>query len=259
MEREKEKEKEKVLDIIQNDNVDDMREYLDEGGNVDLIMNGVTPLCIAESKEMAELLLNRGANYRIISSRGYTPFIWQAAKLNDEVLQVLLDKDPKLIYDRKGFRDNRETALHTCLHNGYRSSLECVKVLLANEPKIDVNGVTDDGFTDDAYTPLDYAVDTDDVASEDIIKLLVDNGAYRRSDKPSKHDGFIKKYLASKKIGKFMTNIKSKRNTLHNSWRGPNGNNGGNAYQALKSKVNRSGVFKSNSRKRKTRKNRKIR
>jgi ankyrin repeat protein len=250
-------EKNKLLDFLYEDDVEGMRKYLDEGGNVDLIIHGVTPLCIAESEEMAQLLLNRGANYRIISSRGYTPFIWQAEKLNDEVLQVLLDKDTKLIYDRKGFRDNRETALHTCLHHGYRSSLECVKVLLANEPKIDVNGVTDDGYTDDAYTPVDYAVETDDVASKDIIKLLLDNGAYRRSDRPSKHDDFIKKYLASKKIGKFMTNIKSKRNTLRNAWRGPNENNGGNAYQALKAKVNRSGVFKSNSRKRKTRKNRK--
>ena len=231
-----------------------MRKYLDHGGNVDrIIHNGkMTLISKANSKEMAELLVRKGANLRILGDRGMTPILFQASRGNAEVIKVLLKADPKLIYDRSGFRDNRETLLHKCVLGADNKALECVKVLLAHEPKIDINGLTvyadyaDEG-EEEEFTPLDYAVQTDGPATKEIIKLLIDNGAIRHSTQSSDYDAFIDEYIASKKIGKFMIGVNSKRRTLHNAWRPPNINNpnnqGGEAYQALLKKVNISEEF----------------
>ena len=238
----------KLLDILRNDNVAKMEEYLTNGGNPDYFINrGEVPLNLARSKEMAQLLIDKGANTRM-HTRGRTPIIWQAMRSNPEVIKVLLNHDPKLIYDRAGLSENRETLLHKCILSDHAKSLECIKILLAHKPAIDINGVTDDGDTDEAFTPLDYAVHTDNPLTQDIIKLLIDHGAVRRDTRPAMYDAFVKEYKASKKIGKFMKNVKSKRNTLRNAWQP-----GGEAYEALKNKVNRNGAF---SKARKTRKNR---
>ena len=237
-----------LVDILRNDNVGKMAEYLESGGSPDYYINGrEVPLNLARSKEMAQLLIDKGANLRM-HTRGRTPIVWQAMRSNPEVIKVLLDKDPKLIYERAGFSEDRETLLHKCVLSDDAESLECIKILLAHKPPIDINGVTDDGDTDEAFTPLDYAVHTDNSLTQDIIKLLVDHGAVRRDGRPAMYDAFVKEYKASKKIGKFMKNVKSKRNTLRNAWQP-----GGEAYQALKNKVNRNGAF---SKGRKTRKNR---
>lgn len=183
---------------------------------------------------------------------------------NARVIKDLLTTDPRLIYTRSGVRDNRETLLHKCVSGGDYTSLECVKVLLAHEPKIDINGLTDyadyadyadegEGEGEEEFTPLDYAVQTHGPATKEIIKLLIDNGAIRQSSQPSDYDAFIDEYIASKKIGKFMIGVNSKRRTLHNSWRAPNINNpnnqGGEAYQALLEHVKNSGKFSRKSHK----------
>ena len=184
-------------------------------------------------------------------------------------IKKLLERDPNLIRARSPARDDRETLLHKCVMGGNNYSLECVKVLLAHEPKIDINGLTDAG-EDEGLTPLDYAVQSNGPATKEIIKLLIDNGATRESPQPSEYDAFIDEYIAGKKIGKFMIGVNSKRRTLHNAWRAPNINNpdntnnrGGEAYQALLAKVEKSGNFSRKSRKwskpRKSRKGYKLR
>ena len=105
--------------------------------------------------------------------------IREASKLNPnaEEIKKLLEGDPNLIRARSPARDDRETLLHKCVMGGNNYSLECVKVLLAHEPKIDINGLTDDGMTDKGFTPLDYAFQSEGPAKGEIIKLLEDNGA----------------------------------------------------------------------------------
>jgi len=211
----------KLLDILRNDKVDEMAEYL-EGGNPDYFINGEVPLNLARSKEMAQLLLDKGANDSIITRR-HTPILWQAMRSNPDVIKVLLNHNPKLIYDRASLSEDRETLLHKCVLSGTEKSLECIKILLAHKPAIDINGVTDDGDTDEAFTPLDYAVHTNNDKTWDIIELLLDNGAVRRDDRPSNYDISIREYMAAKKISKFVNNKTNLRRKIKANFAPPNG------------------------------------
>lgn len=251
-------EKKKIIKILDDDNIDEMKEYLNNGGDPDFsIDNGrITPLGYAKSKEMAQLLLDKGANPRSKGYMGYTPLLWQAERSNPEVIQVLLDKDPKLIYDRSSFRDNGETALHKCVWPVYKNSLECVKILLANKPPIDINGLTDDGESEEAFTALDYAILTGNKATWPIIELLLDNGGIRHDTTPSKYDEAIRQYMAAKNIAKFIDNKINRRKKVEANF-APNGA----AFNYLTRYYGRK-IFKPNgnkSRKRKSRKSRKSR
>lgn len=241
-----------LLDILRNDNVAQMAEYL-QGGSPDYYINGEVPLNLARSKEMAQLLIDKGANIHV-HTRGRTPIMWQAMRSNPEVIKVLLDKDPKLIYERAGFREDRETLLHKCVLSGSEKSLECIKILLANKPPIDINGVTDDGDTDEAFTPLDYAVHTNNEHTWDIIELLINNGAIRRDDRPSNYDTAIREYMAAKKISKFVNNKTNLRRKIEANF-APNGEGFKSLTRYYKNKMPNSKTRI--SRRRKTRKTRK--
>jgi len=241
-----ERERKRVLRMIHDNKVDDMRKYLREGGNPNfsITYSKSTPICEAESVEMAKLLVEAGADIHRRGSYGMTPLLWQANSYNYELLSYLLSLDANLIRD---VDDSGETALHKCVTNGYTHSLECAKILLAADPPVDINYINNKGLT-----ALDLAVHSSNVATESIIKLLVDHAAVRSDTKPSRYNAFIKEYKARKKIGKFMINVKSKRNTLESAWQP-----GGEAYEALKSKVNRNGNFANTRKSRKSRKTRK--
>ena len=213
----------RLLDILRNDKVDEMAEYLEAGGSPNYYINSVeVPLNLARSKEMAQLLIDKGANDRM-HTRGRTPIIWQAMRSNPEVIKVLLNHNPKLIYERAGLREDRETLLHKCVLSGTEKSLECIKILLAHKPPIDINGLTDDGDTDEAFTPLDYAVHTNNDKTWDIIELLLNNGAVRRDNRPSNYDISIREYMAAKKISKFVNNKTNLRRKIKANFAPPNG------------------------------------
>jgi len=115
--------------------------------------------------------------------------IREASKLNPnaEKIKELLEGDPNLIHARSPAKDHQQTLLHKCVSGGNYDSLECVKVLLAHEPKININALTRDwlldfsknenGKQDEGLTALDYAFQSEGPAKEEIIKLLEDNGA----------------------------------------------------------------------------------
>jgi ankyrin repeat protein len=240
-----EAEKRKVINILYEDNVGQMAKYLSEGGNPNFSINGEeTPLCMAKSVEMGKLLVDAGADIHYRGYRNMTPLLWQAGSSRPNMLAYLLSLDPNLIRD---LESSGETALHRCVRHAYEESLKCAEVLLAANPPVDINAKTNKG-----YTALDLAVESRNVATERIIKLLADHGAVRSDTKPSRYNAFIKEYKARKKIGKFMINVKSKRNTLESAWQP-----GGEAYEALKSKVTRNGNFANTRKSRKSRKTRK--
>jgi ankyrin repeat protein len=241
----------RLLDILRNDKVDEMAEYL-EGGNPNYVIKGEVPLNLARSKEMAQLLLDKGADTGIIT-RHHTPILWQAMRSNPEVIKVLLNHNPKLIYDRANWLRDRETLLHKCVRSGTEKSLECIKILLAHKPPIDINGVTDDGDTDAAFTPLDYAVHTNNDKTWDIIELLLDNGAVRRDNRPSNYDIAIREYMAAKKISKFVNNKTNLRRKIKANFAPPNGEGFKSLTRYYKNKMPNS----KSSRRRKTRKTRK--
>jgi ankyrin repeat protein len=196
---EAERERRKLLNILFENKVDKMAEYLRQGGNVDFIIHdGTTCLSNATSVEMAKLLVEAGAD---IHHRGYsnmTPLLWQANSYNYEVLSYLLSLDPQLIKD---VDSTGETALHRCVRNGYVESLECAKILLAADPPVDINAKDKKGIT-----ALDLAVRSRNVATERIINLLLEHGAnpeltpgYERFPNGKNHAKFVKKFVSNRR------------------------------------------------------------
>jgi ankyrin repeat protein len=184
-----EAEKRKVLDILYEDNIGQMAKYLREGGNPNFSINGEeTPLCVAESVEMAKLLVDAGADIHYRGYRNMTPLLWQAGSSRPNMLAYLLSLDPNLIRD---LESSGETALHRCVRHAYVESLECAKILLAANPPVNINAISN------GYTALDLAVESRNVATESIIKLLLDHGAVRNNSKRSRYDDFIDEYITS--------------------------------------------------------------
>ena len=157
-------DKRRMLDILYGNRIDEMRQYLEAGGNVDFSINGeMTPLCIARTVEMAELLLEKGADIHYRGYKNRTPLIWQANPGNPPVVELLLRTDPSIIRDVDSYGN---TALHLCVNHAYEQSLECAKILVAADPTLvtvrDRHG----------QTPLDVARQSDNVATKRIIELL---------------------------------------------------------------------------------------
>jgi ankyrin repeat protein len=160
----------KLSDILFENRVGDMAEYLRQGGNVNFIIHDETTLLSnATSVEMATLLVEAGADIHHRGTEGKTPLIWQAGDSHYSILSYLLSLDPELIRD---VDDTGETALHRCVRHAYENSLKCAEVLLAANPPVDINYVNNKGLT-----ALDLAVRSSNVATERIIKLLLENGA----------------------------------------------------------------------------------
>jgi hypothetical protein len=223
-----EMDKRRMLDILYGNRIDEMREYLEAGGNVDFSINGeMTPLCIARTVEMAELLLEKGADIHYRGYKNRTPLIWQANPGNPPVVELLLRTDPSIIRD---VDDYGNTALHLCVHHAYEQSLQCAEILVAADPTLvtvrDRQG----------QTPLDVARQSSNVATKRIIDLL------RKTAAGLKVEPFVTKHVIRKA---------NKLRTLQEAWRAPENrlsqdeqgynllsrfNNGGNAYQALTSR-----------------------
>jgi ankyrin repeat protein len=197
------------INIIDNDNVNQMKEYLNAGGSPNFKFTGMPLLAHAHSVEMAKLLIDRGADLHYVGLSGMTPFLEHAMYKRIDIMKLLLDTDPTLIYDNAGLRGYNANALYLCISeyystDGYDKQLECVKVLLANEPKIDVNMRFPVIYTSDDPTVLNKAVRVDHT---DIIKLLLEHGA-----KPELAPGY-EKYPGAKIVKQFLLNsINNTRN-----------------------------------------------
>ena len=196
---EAERKRRQLLDILYENRVADMAEYLRQGGNVNFIIhNESTPLCDATSVEMATLLVKAGAD---IHHRGYkdmTPLHWQAGASHYSVLSYLLSLDPELIRDVDA---TGETALHRCVRHAYENSLKCAEVLLAANPPVDINAKDNKGLT-----ALDLAVRSSNVATRRIIKLLLENGAnpelapgYERTPYGKNYAKIVKQFVSNRR------------------------------------------------------------
>lgn len=115
-------ERSRVLDIIFNNNIEEMRQYLKEGGNVDFVINEeMTPLAMAKSAEMAELLLDNGADIHFHGIGNLTPLLAQASPGNPQVVDLMLRRyppDPTKPESKPITRDVNKygnTPLHVCV------------------------------------------------------------------------------------------------------------------------------------------------
>jgi ankyrin repeat protein len=246
---------EEIQGIVSNNDIEAMRKYLEAGGDPDIRIWGgdnTTPLAEAKTVEMAELLLKYKADVhaKIYHDRR-TPLLWQVLiHYNPDVVKLLLEADPSIINDKD---EKKETVLHYAARRSDKPSFEIVKTLLAHRPKIDIDAKSIWSRAPDS-TALDYAVASFEEYATDIIDLLVEAGAnttlhnnpenfrnsgFRRKEYVKK---FIERNIAGKKIGNFILKRKTRRNIIRNAYRPPNGNNnlGGNAYQALAARWDRS-------------------
>ena len=211
-------ERKRIIKIIYTNDIEAMRQYLKEGGDVDFSINGEeTPLCVAKTAEMAELLLDNGADIRFRGAVGVTPLIAQATSGNPEVVELMLRRyppDPTNPEDKPIIRDvdfYGENALHLCVLRGYESSLQCAEILVAADPTL-VTVKNNKG-----QTPLHIARQHHNVATKRIIELL-------------------RKTAAGLKVAKFVNNHAGVvRNMM---WKPPNNKYsfGGPAYERLKTK-----------------------
>jgi len=83
------------LDALESGNVDGVKQIIDEGLNVNVLRDGVTPLMIATSKgqtEIAEVILQAGVNINAKSDDGETA-LHKAAFDQEEtgVVQLLME------------------------------------------------------------------------------------------------------------------------------------------------------------------------
>jgi len=172
-------DKMRMLDILRENRIDEMRQYLEAGGNVEFSINGEeTPLCLAKSAKMAELLLEKGADINYLGYKNKTPLLWQANPGNPPVVELLLRTDPSIIRDMDEYGN---TALHLCVNHAYEQSLQCAEILVAADPTLvtvrDRHG----------QTPLDVARQSRNVATKRIIELL------RKTEAGLKVAGFVNK------------------------------------------------------------------
>jgi len=240
--------------ILADDNVEIMRQYLaSPKGNANFTIDHVTLLGMAKSKEMAQLLIDKGADVHK-EEYGLTPFLYQAAASRPEVMKVILNKDPTVI----SHKDSRGwNALHFCVTRTSKESLECVLILL--NMKIDINARTNAG-----YTALDISMIAGDNKeypniNGSIIKLLIDKGVNTTLHKDTvglPRAKIVKEYL-NRAARIIQTGVR--RHLQEASWRPPNpnipNNKGGKAYQNHLAKVKEAGHFQPRkSRKRKSRK-----
>lgn len=135
-----------ILNILYGNKIEEMRKYLKAGGDVDFSINGEeTPLCLAKSAEMAELLLDNGADIHYLGFRDRTPLLSQALSghtNSPQIIDFLLRRyppNPTNSEDKPIIRDvdsNGENALHLCVLRGYESSLQCAEILVAADPTL---------------------------------------------------------------------------------------------------------------------------
>ncbi len=185
-------------DSAKEGNLKVVQELLDQGFNVNLEDEkfGKTPLCWAAEYghwDVAQLLLNHGADFALADSIGRKPLLWAARHGHERVVQLLLDKGDRLdSRDRNGrtslllaareghmevvkllikFGDNvdakdmkNRSALSFAAENGY---LDVVSFLVVSNCEIDSRDSND-------RTPLSWAAENGD---EEVVRLLLAKGA----------------------------------------------------------------------------------
>ena len=161
-------------------NVKDKERWIDFRSGFRLRRNGETPLHDAAyggHKEVAELLISKGADVNAKNNDGVTPLHDAARKSRKEVAELLIAKGAEVNAksDTTGrLFDQEQTPLHHAANGGQK---EIVELLIAAGADVNAKGR---GFF---QTPLQFAANKGD---KEIAELLVAEGAEvnTKTDKP---------------------------------------------------------------------------
>ena len=115
------------IEALESGNIDGVKKFIEEGINVNISRNGVTPLMIAASKglvEIAEVIIQAGANVNESGDEGWTALHKAALDQKDAAICDLLmasgiNVDLK---DKSG-----KTALQLAEEKGHRDVALCIK------------------------------------------------------------------------------------------------------------------------------------
>jgi ankyrin repeat protein len=149
-------------------NVKDKRRWIDFRSGFRLRRNGETPLHDAATKEVAELLISKGADVNAKNNDGVTPLHYAARYGRKEVAELLIAKGAEVNAksDTTGRLFSQEqTPLHYAANGGQK---EIVELLIAAGADVNAKGR---GFF---QTPLQFAANK---GHKEIAELLVAGGA----------------------------------------------------------------------------------
>ena len=145
--------------------VSKVKEFLDADPELAIIKGGCaeeTPLHDAATKEIAELLIQRGANINVSDVFGRSPLHRAAEDGRIDVVKLLITKGAD-VNARDGVNN---TALHGAAHYGHK---RVVEILIESGADLNVKNI-------DSRTPLHWAVE---MGYREIVELLVSSGASR--------------------------------------------------------------------------------
>lgn len=150
------------LNFVSNGNIKKTHEFLENGIDPNLNMNGYTPLTVALTKsnntDMIELLLRYGAKPNMPNSYGLTALVKSSACGYSEIVQMLLENGAK-----PNLFSNERNALIEASYHGY---CDIIEILLNYGADINITNHRNE-------TSLISAVGSQYI---DVIKLLIKKG-----------------------------------------------------------------------------------
>ena len=142
-------------------NIEAVKQHLDDGTEVNAKdENGLTPLHFAKTKEIADLLISKGADVNAKEAKNQiTPLHWAAWRGRKEIAELLIAKGADLNTKNK----DGGTPLHNAAWKGH---VEIAKLLIVKNADVNAKDV-------EGQTPLDWA---EEEKHKEIADLLRKHG-----------------------------------------------------------------------------------
>ena len=139
-------------------NIEAVKQHLDDGTEVNAKdENGLTPLHFAKTKEIADLLISKGADVNAKEAKNrITPLHWAAWRGRKEIAELLIAKGADLNTKNK----DGGTPLHNAAWKGH---VEIAKLLIVKNADVNAKDV-------EGQTPLDWAVAFDQTEIADLLR-----------------------------------------------------------------------------------------